>query len=564
MERDYSDEFEFLEWDQSYETFVKMWDQNQDDGYLVFTNFTVFEALMRCLLDPLGTYLLVLEPDDGVQLDEVTRVLQSIWKREGVFRIFVLFSNSEIYTWYPFARNGTTFGTLVNLFEIVDGQLPDVPRGDFAGYPLVIEMFGSTYSSQIYTANGTPTDIFVGADVIASRLFAKKLNFTPIFLPPDSAMFGQRLPNGTFDGAIGRLTRHVTDIAFVGFFIKDYFSRDIEFTSALYTDEMCCLVKKASRIPEYLLPVTIFPTNLWSLLFAMGLVSAVAWVVVRAVIRWMLKLRIGYDDRSYSAVLFNLSGKTRAASMGRKIVQIVIDTYILLISGPYYRFTRSGHERLILVGIMMVSLIFVSMFTSGLASVFVNPLFYKDIDSLEQLDKSGYDTLVKYRGFLDDVFPANYSPLMESLRKKMIYAPSNESALGRVVRMGNIATVTRKSTLTLDNAFYLTTKQLHMVSECPRLYNLAYVVQRHWVLLDLVNDVLLRMLNGGLINHWIAQMDYNTTLRDRERTNLAQEANFKVLTLVDVQFPMYILAIGLVVGFWVFVGELVHFRYMKE
>ncbi|KAL9695465.1 hypothetical protein quinque_014750 [Culex quinquefasciatus] len=516
----------FIHWDQSYETFGKLLDQNQNGGYVVFANLSGFRQLMKCLLDPVGTYLVLLKPTDEYDLDRLGRLLRSVWRHRGVYRLYVL-AGERIYTWDPFGRNGTLeFGVLKEL--TLDGELVKVPETDFQGYPLNIDMFWSTYSE--------PVD----------------LNHSY----PDQLDFGSLLPNGTFSGSLGRLSRRESDIAFVGFFIKDYFSRAVEFTAGVYNDELCCLVRKARRIPEYLLPFTIFPPGLWMLLLCMGLICAGVWIFVRAGIRRTLSFQ--RKDPEYQ---FNLSKRVRTASSLRKMLQICIDTYILLMSAPYRRFTRSGTERILLFGLMIVSLIFVSMFQSSLASVFVNPLYYKDINSLAQLDKAQYKIPVKYKGFLDDVFPTNYSALMESLRNRMIYEPSDEATLARVSRLGNIATVTRKTTLTLDNAIYLSTNQLHMIPECPRTYNLAYVVPRHSVLLERINGVLLRMLNGGLINHWVAEMNYNVTLRNWEQVRRVHNANYKVLTVVDMEFSLYLLAIGLAVSWGVFLAEQVHYWF---
>ncbi|XP_055615251.1 uncharacterized protein LOC129761552 [Toxorhynchites rutilus septentrionalis] len=543
----------FITWDRSYETFVKMWVQNQYDGYVVFGNSSLFDTLLRCLVGPKGTYLIVFADEENFVREEVAHSLEKIWQRDGAFQVFVLVGDL-IFTFNPFLGNNdhSLYGRLIKLTSTQ--EIPSVPQNNFNGFPLRIEMFHSTYSEAVTTSNGSVVD-FTGVDAMVRQVFVETLNFTPIRIPPDRDLFGDRLPNGSFNGALGRLSRHKSDIAFVGFFIKDYFSTGTEFTTGMYSDELCCLVKKASRVPEYLLPVTIFPPDVWLLLFFMGIVFTVAWIVIRTGIRMKVNYRTVWYQKRRLAHLFNLTNRIRDGSLFREWTQILIDTYILLLSAPFQRFTRSGIERLLLFSLMMVSLIFTTMFQSELASVFVHPVYYRDIDSLQQLDQSGFKIPVKYKGYLDDVFPANYSPTMESLRGKITYQPTSEAMLTVVARLGTIATVTRRTTLALDNAIYLSTKQLHMIPECPRSYNLAYVVSRHSILLEQINIVLLRMLNGGLVSHWISEMNYNVTIRDWERVRELGEPNFKTLTIVDMQFPFYLLAIGLALSTGVFVVE---------
>lgn len=82
----------------------------------------------------------------------------------------------------------------------------------------------------------------------------------------DGAKFGFRNPNGTLTGALKSIQSRKTDIAFIGCFIKDYETRDVEFTSPIYSDELCIVVKKAGRIPSFVLPLIIFDRTLWMFL----------------------------------------------------------------------------------------------------------------------------------------------------------------------------------------------------------------------------------------------------------------------------------------------------------
>lgn len=82
----------------------------------------------------------------------------------------------------------------------------------------------------------------------------------------DGAKFGFKNPNGTLTGSLRTLQTRKSDVAFIGFFIKDYQTRDIEFSAPIYSDELCIVVKKAERIPQYVLPLVIFDQTLWMFL----------------------------------------------------------------------------------------------------------------------------------------------------------------------------------------------------------------------------------------------------------------------------------------------------------
>uniref|UniRef100_A0A182W543 DNA polymerase subunit gamma-1 n=1 Tax=Anopheles minimus TaxID=112268 RepID=A0A182W543_9DIPT len=536
------------------------WEDQLGEGYIIYGDLTAINSY-ECLFDPAGTYVVVNDPLRSIGRDQALATLQRIWTKRGTYRVY-LWARDTLYGYDPFQQLGTTseYGTLVELGA--DATLPTIPPNNFAGYPVRIEVFRSVYSNPEVSDSKPPDNIaYNGPDVTARDVFCRVLNATVVQIPADKELFGDRLPNGSFSGALGRLVRREVDIVFTGFFIKDYATRDIDFTAGMYSDAVCCLVKKASRIPEALLPLYIFPGDIWALLCVIGFCCSSVWCVLRWCVRQVQQPAAGLWSRRHRlAVLFNLSRTVRMASPGRQTLQLYIDTFILLVSAPYQRFTRSGVERLFLTGLLLVSLIFVSLYQSGLAAVFVHPVYYPDIGTLQQLDESGMVIPVKYRGFLDDVFAVNYSRLMDSLRARMQHLPLKESMLARVARLGTIATVTRKTTLALDNAIYMTTRQLHMIPECPRTYNLAYVMPHRSVFGEQFNKVLLRMVGGGLIDHWIDEARYGWTLKDWRVVQAMIESSFKVLTVLDMQFPFYVLMIGLILSIGAITAELVYYN----
>jgi hypothetical protein len=86
---------------------------------------------------------------------------------------------------------------------------------------------------------------------------------TVLVIKNDGSKFGFKNPNGTFTGALNSLLKRECDITFVTFFIKDYETRSIEFSASLYSDDLCLVVKKADRIPKFILPLITFDDSLW-------------------------------------------------------------------------------------------------------------------------------------------------------------------------------------------------------------------------------------------------------------------------------------------------------------
>lgn len=191
-------------------------------------------------------------------------------------------------------------------------------------------------------------------------------------------------------------------------------------------------------------------------------------------------------------------------------------------------------------------MIFVNIYQSGLATVFVRPIYFKDIDSLEQLDKSGNEIHVKYAGYLTDVFTNDTSKVYKSLGNKMKLVDTK--ALSMDLVKDGVATITRKSTMLLENYLYFARKELYLIDkECPKEYFLSYLVPAKSVLLKRINEIMMDIQRFGFILKWIDDFNYEAKMAHLK--DLAKNVpNVKVLTLSDLKFPFLILLAGNFIG----------------
>lgn len=367
------------------------------------------------------------------------------------------------------------------------------------------------------------------------------------------------------------MIHHESDLAITGFFVKDYLTRDIEFTVTMGSDELCCVVQKAKKIPPFLLPLSCFKPILWLLIFLSMVVTASFWIGIRRInetelFMWYYRKFKSRSDNSMAVVVDRFNRQHRSIrSPNYQYIQIAVDTVILTISAPLRRFSEVPSERYLVASLCLISMIFVSIFQSTLATIFIKPSFYKDILSLKDLDNSHLKIGIKYQAIIDDIFPMNTTKVIESLKKKLFLLENKKlSTLPLIGATGKMATATRKTTLGLDNAIFITNHSCFMVPECPRIYGLAYVLPRHSPLLDRVNSILLRLLSGGIINKWIDQMYYNQTWIDIKRYGRSDTRNFKVLEVRDFELSYFILTIGVGLGAIIFIGEILWPKFKKR
>lgn len=351
------------------------------------------------------------------------------------------------------------------------------------------------------------------------------------------------LENGTFTGSLGRIIYGEGDLVAVGFFIKDYLSDNLDFSVAMYPDQLCCVTKKAERIPSSIVPLICFQPTVWVLLLLTTFLSALTWIIIRE-----LEMR-------------NESFDWRGMRKFRNYLRFLVDSGIIMVSFPMRKFPKSVSERLFLGSMCLVSLIFVSTFQSSLSTLFIKPLFYKDIETLEELSESPLKIGIKYAAMVDDLFPENSTRSINILREKMIEVQRTPNLMDRIVKGEKIVSVTRKELIYQSYGKYFLHKQVHLITDCPRTYNLAFLVQKNSVYLERINEILLHLNNGGFHMKWIRDLNFNDSWANVKKFGTYHEETFKVLTVSDLLFPIYVLATGIALSLTMILIEWLVYKF---
>lgn len=236
---------------------------------------------------------------------------------------------------------------------------------------------------------------------------------------------------------------------------------------------------------------------------------------------------------------FNLPSHMKRRPMILQYVQIFVDFYILFLSAPLRRFPRANSERFYIATVCLLSLNIVSMFQSSLATVFIKPMYYKNIESLQQFEEANLKILIKYPAMMTDLFPEDSSNLFRTLHSRMNLVTSTELSALDIIDMG-MSSVTRKATLKLSKEDTL----VHLVQECPKIYNLAYLLLKDSAFLETVNSIILDIVQFGFINKWIDDAYFMVKL---ENIKLEPPLNLRarVLTINDMQLALLILVVGI-------------------
>lgn len=374
-----------------------------------------------------------------------------------------------------------------------------------------------------------------------SFLFSVKINDL------DSESFGNRLPNGSYTGTIGQLLNSKSQGAFAAFFIKDYLTDGIEFTTTLYKDELCILVQKAKRISPLILPLTCFEPSLWLMLLFWIISSSIIWIVFR-------KLNKIPEIEGF----YEIHGINNRFNTNQRFSQLFVNTVIISISSPLRHIPRVTSERFFIATIFLISLIFISMFQSRLSSVYTTPLYYKETNSLSDFSDSDLKIKIKFQAMFDDVFPehTNHS-IIEKLREKLsLVSFTSPDIPTDIAEIGGYATLDRRAAFHLQYLILLIKNQIHLIEECPKSYNLGFLLPKNSVFMPRINEILLRLLNGGFINKWMDEMSFNMTLLNLKNYGKYRLNGYKILTVSDLEFSFLVLGTGLGTSFIVFVMEI--------
>ncbi|KAH8273262.1 hypothetical protein KR018_001039, partial [Drosophila ironensis] len=376
-------------------------DQWQEDPFgrdnLVLVTSLAFLVANRGAVAPAqkaGVFFYILEDQSQdlttAERDQVESSFRVLWTLHKIFNRFVL-SRNDIWIYDPFQRRGSAFGRLVRY----PGEEPlnRLLFHDMGGYPLRIQMFRSVYTRpQLDPETGLLVGVS-GVDFLVAQMLRERLNFTMLLQQPDKNYFGERSPNGSYNGAIGSIVNDGLDICLTGFFVKDYLVHQyMDFTVAVYDDELCIYVPKASRIPQSILPIFAVGYDIWLGFILSAFVCALIWLILRLV---NLKLEI-VDLRNQHLL--------------RQTLGIVVDTWVVWVRVNLSHLPTSYAERMFIGSLCLVSVIFGAIFESSLATVYIHPLFYKDINTMQELDDSGLKVIYKYTSMADDLFFSETSP----------------------------------------------------------------------------------------------------------------------------------------------------------
>lgn len=315
-----------------------------------------------------------------------------------------------------------------------------------------------------FYANGVKySDGLAGFDGLVLGNLAKVYNFQTIRVA--SISYGATLPDKSFSGylmdrncfvtmknlyffqgSMGDVLYRRADANLNGRFIIDYGSKEIEFLHPVFSDKFCVIAPSALQIPGWMAIFRCYSIGVWSGILATVILCTVYWHFLK---RWQTHLE--FHDNVYRANNLKYS----------KLNNIFTDMIMLITGGPIQNKPFRAMERIFIGSCLIFNIIIAGTFQvcvwkmlhrnktiklhlsqGSLTTSFSTTVYEAEIDTLEQLDKSGLP-IVSSANTIKNFFGTDNNTVRNSLAKKFFI--ENVTAIEITAYERRMCTVERSS-----------------------------------------------------------------------------------------------------------------------
>jgi hypothetical protein len=409
---------------------------------------------------------------------------------------------------------------------------------DLHGYPLRVSIFPALLSAVPILGPNGKVERFEGCDGHTVACLVQYMNATVALVPQrDGTLFGIRSKNGTILGASGDVAYGRADIACNSQYMKlGWF--ELEYTYPHDANNLGILVQKSKRVPQFRNLFLPFPTCLWRALICATVLTTTCWYFIRK-----------YGKDSVKKMTVNVS-----------INEAFFDVFRSFISGTLNTVPTSIVGRVFILTWILLGIIITSAFQGSLTSYIAVPKYLPEINTLQQLDKSGLGIFVSpvIESYLtldkDDKIMVNLWRKFKPKRHHSLTASYLHLKEGMSELLNDYS-----------SRYYLRSKQyikegyplLHRVKQNVLSIYSVYGVPRHSPLLPRFNTIISRIVESGLQIKWNGDSSHNALLNG---SILAvprfQAADPAPLSLTHLQTAFYLLISGLFCSIVIFILQL--------
>ncbi|XP_042237196.1 probable glutamate receptor [Homarus americanus] len=380
------------------------------------------------------------------------------------------------------------------------------------------------------------------ADLLTT--LADSLNFTYKIVQPGDRAWGAKLPNGTWSGMVGQVSRQEVDIALGPFGISEARFKVVDYTSSFYYDDRSILAMKG--LPEvdpwgFLYP---FTPLVWAALVAALLVACLAVVV------------LGSRPKTWTHLSW--------------VSQLLFLHFRIVLLQDLSMKTSSGRERLVVGGWMVVAMMLMWSYSGTLISLLAVRHVPQPLQSIrDAVQDSSVTVIMTPNTVVTDIISKIKSGDLKDLNDlkyvgRVLYqlAKDNPHSMNTHVRHQRHVIIgpTLSADLLIANLFAKTGKcDFYKARQTFFTTHHCMIGQKGNPIVPAMSHRLRGLVESGVYEHWLFNsIPFMTSCRLSPSKITVKEA----LTLKSLWGTVVLLAAGLLLAFASFCLELFLANYV--
>jgi hypothetical protein len=463
----------------------------------------------------------------------------------------------DVYTWFPYHPPGRCAdvrdAVLLDRW-VVDRKcngsflyntslFPDKVPKDLEGCPIIASVFElppAVMSRKDTKQDSTHTLFDEGIEIRLLREFEMNANMSVKYTEPLSTeLWGVPLENGSWTGTSGQLIGGTVDVAMDLYFYRCDIIRETECLTPHLIDKVRWYVPCAAPYPGWMSIIRVFTLSLWFGFLVSYVVFAVAMCqMVKISNRMFFQPKENHAYTSLVMCLMNFWAVIPGQSAPNDPPQDPVIRAVFLI-WILYCFSINA------------------VYQTYLTAFLVDPGLQHQISSNEEVINSGMEYGV----------PTTILTVITELTgyryQHLLYCDDHKACQDRVAFKRDFSYI--YSTLSMEFIIasrYTDGNGKHLICSFEEVISSQLItipVPKGYVMLDRFNEVILHLLQGGILDHWFKDIKYTTLLSSAAQISLPTEEYVK-LSLLHMQSAVYILLLGLVLSCIAFFSEILFCR----
>ncbi|XP_071525285.1 glutamate receptor-like [Panulirus ornatus] len=398
----------------------------------------------------------------------------------------------------------------------------------------------------LFVLGNSPPYRMTGSMLQVMDIIAAKLKFCMEYLVPEDRHFGTQLPNGTWTGMVGLLTREVVNMSGVIFSVDQSRARAVDFSVPLYMNTHVLTYVRPVLEPDVVGFVKPYPLLIWALLgVALTAILSSTFCIQQGHAQTML-----YTRKLAKPTAESVSGDR---SNNESLVWYsCLWTLTALLAQSCYWLPRGDPVRVITGLWLLVAFVVSSVYRSNLKAMLILPKLHLPFDNMQELVETGLETYMPPGSILDQALQDSTEgsllhQLNPQVRRHTKFAQAHRDLLA-----GRIA-----GFIDLQTAMYIIHQSNLDKGTCP-LYmasetyfgatSLSLAFTKGSPLKEKVDPILQNLKEFGILDHLFQNGVRKATECVQQQSHTRPHNNLRSLELGDFHGVFLVYSGGMVVA----------------